>query len=259
MPSLPSLPAHEDRVTSPLADNSNPASAASARSSTTEREPSPFVRITPSAKQNQQIDGEQTAHLSKKVRFDLNHKRTDSIISESESEDPLAPNATVRKNPLGKQTQQIAASSKVSPLDTAKSSRLLRRQPAVTAAFDTTLGKTSVSKQAKKPAASRKAIPIRATAVRRKSAAILDQFKEGSLIAESDEDEQAPEINLASEDTVGTLDLAEQAIATIRRPSPVEVAVEPAAGTRRSQRAPKPKDHGDVEVHGWKTNRIRKS
>ena len=114
----------------------------------------------------------------------------------------------------------------------------------------------------------------------RKPAGILDQFKNGRLNSDSDDEELAP-VQLqtqtpvsGSQDTEVTLDLAERAVASLVEAavngaaagtertvvSPVEAAVNgAAAGARRSGRAPKPKDFGDVEVHGWKTKRARTS
>lgn len=57
-----------------------------------------------------------------------------------------------------------------------------------------------------------------------------------------------------SNDTEATLDLAERAVASL-----VEAADEAPGATRRSQRAPEPKDFSNVEVHGWKLKRARKS
>lgn len=153
--------------------------------------------------------------MNKKVRFDIDTKRSESIPSEPESEDPLAPNATLRKNFHSKQAENIAACNKASPLPAAKRSKLERRTP---------IG-------------------------------ILEQFKDGRLNSDSDEEDQAPkEMQATSSDTEATLDLAERAVASL-----VEAAEEAPGGTRRSQRAPKPKDFGNVEVHGWKSKRARKS
>jgi len=159
--------------------------------------------------------------MAKRVRFDLTAQKANSTPSDSGSEDPLAIDATVRRKMQSKKTKAVVASNKESPLINATSNKPLGRKPA----------------------------------------GILDQFKNGRLNSDSDDEELAP-VQLqtqtpvsGSQDTEVTLDLAERAVV-----SPVEAAANgAAAGTRRSGRAPKPKDFGDVEVHGWKTKRARTS
>ena len=236
------LRSHNGRTTSPILDVSNTEIAPSpknssedvpsARSSVTEKEPSPFVRVTPPAATVQTVNEEQTAQMAKRVRFDLSAQRADSPPSDTGSEDPLAPNATLRKKLLGKHAQNIAAANKDSPLPTAKSTRPSRRKSAAAS-------KSSSDKPA----------------------GVLDQFKDGRLNSDSDDEEPAPvqtQIQTPvsdSQDTEATVDLAERAIASL-----VEAAIDgAAAGTRRSSRVPKRKDFGDVEVHGWKTKRARRS
>jgi hypothetical protein len=236
-----SLEPHISKSISPLPDLSNHEAVQSARSdsedvpsvrsSETERGPSPIVQIPPHAQIAQATNEEQTARLNKRVRFDL---RIDSTPSDSGSEDPLAPNATLRKNLRSKKTTNIAASNKASPLDTSKSSKPSRRESAGVPKFSG-----------------------------RKPAGVLDQFKDGSLVGDSDDEDQGPtqlqtqaQVQPSdSQDTEATIDLAKRAVASL-----VEAAAdETASGTRRSGRAPKPKDFGDVEVHGWRTKRARKS
>ena len=201
-------------------------------SSVIEREPSPFVRISPPAATIQTVNEDQSMQMAKRVRFDLSAQKANSPPSDSGSEDPLAPNATLRKNSLGKQAKAIAAANKESPLPTAKKSQPLRRKPA------------AVLKSSKG-----------------KPAGILDQFKNGRLNSDSEDEEQAAMQMQSqtpvsdSQDTEATIDLADRAIASL-----VEAAIDgAAAGTRRSARAPKPKDFGNVEVHGWETKRARRS
>lgn len=230
------LQSHTSRSTSPIPSVSNHEAVPSARdnsedvpsleSSATERYPSLFVRITPPATT---VNEEQTAQMAKRVRFDLSAQRENSTPSDSGSEDPLAPNATSRKKLQGKQAKKISAANKESPLSTGDLRSSERR-------------------------ATEKSL-------RRKPAGILDQFKDGRLNSDSDDEEQAP-VHMQtqtpvsdSQDTEANIDLAERAIASL-----VEAAIDGAAtGTRRSGRAPKPKDFGDVEVHGWKTKRVRRS
>jgi hypothetical protein len=133
---------------------------------------------------------------------------------------------------LRNKARSITAISEDSPLITAKSSKPARR----------------------KPAAARKS-------VKGKPAGILDQFKNGRLNSDSEDEEQTPvQIQKQtpvsdSQDTEATIDLAERAVASL-----VEAAIDgSAAGIRRSGRVPKQKDFGDVEVHGWKTKRARRS
>ncbi|GAB7324602.1 hypothetical protein MBLNU13_g08492t2 [Cladosporium sp. NU13] len=235
------LQSHASRTSSPLLDVSNHEAVQSPRDSSegvtlakssvsaTERDPFPFVRITPPVATAQTANEDQTAQVAKKVRFDLSTQRVDSPPSDSGSEDPLAPNDTLRKKLLGKQARNIAPANKESPL---------------------LAGARRVSE--------RRAIK---KFLRRKPAAILDQFKDGHLKSDSEDEEQAPlQIqNKApfsdSQDTEATIDLAERAVASL-----VEAATDGAAtGARRSGRAPKPRDFGDVEVHGWKTKRVRRS
>ena len=144
-----------------------------------------------------------------------------STASASGSTDPRVIHATLRKKMLSKKTKAVVASNKESSLINAQSNKPLSRKPA----------------------------------------GILDQFKDGRLNSDSDDEELAP-VQLQTQtpvsggqDTEVTLDLAERAVASL-----VEAAVNgAAAGARRSGRAPKPKDFGDVEVHGWKTKRARTS
>lgn len=133
---------------------------------------------------------------------------------------------------LSNKARNITATCEDSPLITAKSSKSKRR----------------------KPAAARKS-------VKGKPAGILDQFKDGRLNSDSEDEEQAP-VHIQnqtpvsdSQDTEATINLAERAVASL-----VEAAINGAtAGIRRSRRVPKQKDFGDVEVHGWKTKRARRS
>lgn len=94
-----------------------------------------------------------------------------------------------------------------------------------------------------------------------KPAGILDQFKDGRLNSDSDDEEeivvqmQTQKPVSDSQDTQPNIDLAERAVTSL-----VEATVdEEAAGTRRSGRVRKAKDFGDVEVHGWKPKRTRRS
>lgn len=178
------------------------------------------------------VNHDQTAQMAKRVRFDLSARRVDSTPSDSGSEDLLAPDATLRKSMLSNKARNITATCEDSPLITAKSSKSKRR----------------------KPAAARKS-------VKGKPAGILDQFKDGRLNSDSEDEEQAP-VHIQnqtpvsdSQDTEATINLAERAVASL-----VEAAINGAtAGIRRSRRVPKQKDFGDVEVHGWKTKRARRS
>ena len=236
------LQSHNGRTASPVLDASNAEvvpspennseDVPSARSLVTERDPSPFVRITPPAVTVQTVDEDQAAQVAKRVRFDLSAQRADSPPSDSGSEDPLAPNATLRKKLLGKHAQNIASANKDSPLPTGK-----RRVSERRATLATPMSSGS------------------------EPAGILDQFKNGRLNNDSDDDEPAAAQTQTqtpvsdSQDTEATVDLAERAIASL-----VEAAIDgAAAGTRRSSRVPKQKDFGDVEVHGWKTKRARRS
>jgi hypothetical protein len=167
------------KSTSPLPDTSihEPVSSVRAesedvlpvRSSETERGPSPIVRIPPPVESVQSVNNEQIAQANKIVRFDLRAQRINSTPSDSGSEDPLAPNATMRKNLRSKQATNISASSKVSPLDAAKSRKPLRPKP------DAVLESATIPEPAN-----------------RKRVGILDQFKDGHLNSESDDDDQAP-------------------------------------------------------------------
>lgn len=243
---------HATRISSPLPDVSNaeampllrnsPEDVPSAESSFTERDPSPFVCISPPAATTQTVNEDQTAQMAKRVRFDLSAQRPNSP-SDSGSEDPLAPNATPRKNLLGNKTRNITAASEDSPLVAAKNSKSSRCKPAA-----------ALNSSNSKPAATLKSS-------HGKPAGILDQFKDGRLNTDSDDEDQMslplqPQTPVSdSQDTEATIDLAERAIASL-----VEAAIDGAAtGTRRSGRARKPKDFGDVEVHGWKTKRARRS
>ena len=134
----------------------------------------------------------------------------------------------------------IAASSRVSPLDAAKSKKPPQRKSA------------AIPEPAAIPQSSG-----------RKPVGILDQFKDGILDSDSEDEDPAPAQMQSqtqsgdSQDTEATVDLAERAVASL-----VKAAVEGATAgiRRRSSRAPKPKDFGDVEVHGWNvTKRARKS
>ena len=196
--------------------------APSVESSVTDRAPSPIVHISPPAATINPVNHDQTAQMAKRVRFDLSAQRVDSTPSDSRSEDPLAPDATLRKSMLSNKSRNITATSEDSPLITAKSSKSTRR----------------------KPAAARKS-------VKGKPAGILDQFKDGRLNSDSEDEEQAP-VHIQNQ---ATIDLAERAVTSL-------VGAEiggAAAGIRRSGRVPKQKDFGDVEVHGWKTKRARRS
>jgi hypothetical protein len=233
------LQSRTSRSSSPILDVSNAEAVpslevssedvTSAKSAVTERDLSPFVRITPPAATIQTVNEDQNAQIAKKVRFDLSAQKETSTPSDSGSEDPLAPNATLRKKLQGKQAKKIVAANKKSPLPTGD-----RRS------------------------SERRAIE---NSLRRKPAGILDQFKNGRLNSDSEDEEQAP-VQMQtptpasdSQDTEATIDLAERAIASL-----VEAAIDgAAAGTRKSGRTPKPKDFGDVEVHGWKTKRVRRS
>ena len=225
------LQGHPNRITSPLLDVSNAEGAQSPRhsledvpsaeSSVTERDPSPFVRITPP-----------TAHTTKKVRFAPSAQIVDSLPSDSGSDDPLAPNATLRRNNSRNKKMNTTSTSEDSPLVTAKSIKSSRRKPAA----------------ALKPSSS-------------KPTGVLAQFKDGRLNSDS-EDEDRTSLQLQpqtpaseSQDKEATIDLAERAVTSL-------VGAEiggAAAGIRRSGRVPKQKDFGDVEVHGWKMKRVRRS
>lgn len=229
---------HTSRISLPLLNVSNAEAVPSlenssedvpsAKSSVIERDPSPFVRITPPAATIPIVNEEQNAQMAKKVRFDLSAQKKSSP-SDLGSEDPLAPNATLRKKLQGKQAQKLSAANKESSLPT---------------------GYRRVSE--------RRAVE---KSLRRNPAGILDQFKNGRLNSDSDDEEHAP-IQMQtptrasdSQNTEATVDLAERAIASL-----VEAAIDGAAtSTRKSGRTPKPKDFGDVEVHGWKTKRVRRS
>lgn len=244
---------HTTRLSPPLLDVSNAEAVPllrnssedvpSAESSVMERDPSPFVCISPPAATAQSVNEDQTAQMAKRVRFDLSAQRANSPPSDSGSEDPLAPNATLRKNLLGNKTRNITAASEDSPPVAAKTTRTSRR----------------------KSAAAPKALPSKPAATpkpsSRKPAEVLDQFKDGILNHDSEDEDQMslplqPQTPVSdSQDTEATVDLAERAIASL-----LEAATDgPATGTRRSGRAPKPKDFGDVEVHGWKPKRARRS
>jgi hypothetical protein len=285
------LPAHPGRATSLFEEQSNSQGLVSAETSVTEKVPSPYVHITPPAEDIQLVPEEQAAHSRKKVRFDLAsttkpsqtrastrireaeiNERAPSVISDSGSEDILAPDATARKNAnaLSRQAKKTAASNKASPINTAKRNGASRRksvgvleQSAASANL-----KEKSTKQAKKTTATKDANPLDVAkdsqSGRRKSADILDQFKEGRFSIESDDEDDtsnnpAPLQVPADEDTEDMVGLAKQALAEARRASLATPAIEPAAGTRRSQRAPKPKDFGDVVEHGWKKGRTRRS
>lgn len=216
---------------SPLLDAGNRGAVSPARahsddapsvgSSVTNRAPSPIVHISPPAATINPVNHDQTAQMAKRVRFDLSAQRVDSTPSDSGSEDPLAPDATLRKSMLSNKARNITATCEDSPLITAKSSKSKCRKPA----------------------------------------GILDQFKDGRLNSDSEDEEQAP-VHIQnqtpvsdSQDTEATINLAERAVASL-----VEAAINGAtAGIRRSRRVPKQKDFGDVEVHGWKTKRARRS
>lgn len=236
------LHSHARNTTSPLLDAGNRGAISPARansddapskaSSVADRAPSPIVHISPPAATINPANHEQTAQMTKRVRFGLSAQRVDSTPSESGSEDPLAPDATLRKSMLSNKARSITATSEDSPLITAKSSKPTRR----------------------KSAAARKS-------VKGKPAGILDQFKNGRLNSDSEDEEQAPvqDRNQTpvsdSQDTEASVDLAERAVASL-----VEAAIDgAAAGVRRSGRVPKQKDFGDVEVQGWKTKRARRS
>lgn len=232
------LQSHMSRHSSPLQDVSSALSrhssenVPSTKSSVTDRAPSPIVHISPPAATINPVNHEQTAQMAKRVRFDLSAQRVDSTPSDSGSEDPLAPDATLRKSMLSNKARNITATSEDSPLITAKSSKPTRR----------------------------KSVAIRKP-VKGKPAGILDQFKNGRLNSDSEDEEHAP-VHIQSQtpvsdsqDTEATIDLAERAVASL-----VEAAIDGStAGIRRSGRVPKQKDFGDVEVHGWKTKRARRS
>jgi hypothetical protein len=284
------LPTRPGRATSPFEEQSNSQGLISVENSITEKVPSPYVHITPPAEDVQLVPEEQGAHSRKKVRFDLartnkpsqtrastrireaeNNERAPSVISDSGSEDILAPDATARMNAnaLSRQAKKTAASNKASPINTAKRSGASRRKSIGISEQSATVNlKEKSGKQAKKTAATKDANPPDAAkdsqSVRRKSAGILEQFKDGRFNVESDDEDdnnnhpallQAP----TDEDTEDMVGLAEQALTAARRASLAAPAIEPAAGTRRSQRAPKPKDFGDVVEHGWKKGRTRRS
>lgn len=244
---------HTTRLSSPLPGVSNAEAVPllrnssedvpSAESSVTERDPSPFVCISPPAATAQTVNEEQTAQMSKRVRFDLGAQRANSPPSDSGSEDPLAPNATLRKNLLSNKTRNITAASEDSPLVTAKTTKTSRRKSAA----------------APKPSSGKTATAVKSSTG--KPAGVLAQFKDGRLNSDFDDEDQMslplqPQTPVSdSQDTEATVDLAERAIASL-----VEAAIDGAAtGTRRSGRARKPKDFGDVEVHGWKSKRARRS
>jgi hypothetical protein len=235
------LQSHPIRITSPPLDVSSHGAVSLARtnsevipshkskSSGTEREPSPIVRISPPATSAQLDNEEQIAQTAKKVRFDLSVPREQS--TPTDSPDPLAPGATLRKKTLNKK-RNIAAANQESPLPAVKNSKPAGRKQAA-------VPKSSSSKPA----------------------GILDQFKDGRLNSDSDDEEeiivqmQTQKPVSDSQDTEPDIDLAERAVASL-----VEAAIEgQAVGTRRSGRARKAKDFGDVEVHGWKPKRTRRS
>jgi hypothetical protein len=284
------LPAHPGRATSLFEEQSNSQGLISAETPVTEKVPSPYVHITPPAEDVQLVPEEQAAHSRKKVRFDLasttkpgqtrastrireaeNNERAPSVISDSGSEDILAPDATARKNAnaLSRQAKKTATSNKASPINTAKRNGASRRKSVGIFEQSASVNlKEKSTKQAKKTAATEDANPIDAAkdsqSVRRKSAGILEQFKEGRFSVESDDEEDnnnhlAPPQAPADEDTEDMVGLATQALTEARRASLATPAIEPAASTRRSQRAPKPKDFGDVVEHGWKKGRARRS
>ena len=188
-------------------------------SSATVIPPSPLVHIPAHDEIIQPVIREPMAQLNKRVRFDLSALKKDSTPSDSGLEDILAPNATLRKNTRDIQSRNIAASEKGSPLLTMRRSKTSKPKPT----------------------------------------RILDQFKRGHLGGDSDDEVQAPTQTHSQagdrQATEATIDLAERAMASLVETAANDVV----SGTRRSGRAPKPKDFGDVEVHGWKTKRARKS
>jgi hypothetical protein len=161
--------------------------------------------------------------MAKRVRFDLGALREKS--TPADSPDPLAPGATLRK-------QTLNAANEESPVPAGKSSKPVGRKQA--------------------------AVPKSSSG---KPASILDQFKDGRLNSDSDDEEersaqmQSQKPVSGSQDTEPKIDLAERAVASL-----VEAATDgETARNRRSGRARKAKDFGDVEVHGWKTKRMRSS
>jgi hypothetical protein len=278
-----SPPTRSARVTSPLEEQGSSWGAISMPRSITEKALSPYVHITPPAEDVQRVSAEQATPSRKRVRFDLgsttepgqtqastrireaeNDDQTAPVVSDSESEDILAPDATVRKNALSKQAKKSAASNKASPIATTKRSGASRRKSAgILEQFKADRFDDDPNKWADRLATADEARVFQPPkSVRRKSAGVLEQFKTGRFNAESDEEDnntstpatlQAPD----DEDMDAMVDLAEKAVTAARRASSATPAVEPAAGTRRSLRAPKPKDFGDVVEHGWK--RTRKS
>jgi hypothetical protein len=282
-----SLPTRPSRVTSPLEEQSNSEGLISAENPITEKAPSPYVHITPPTEDFQPVLEQQAAHARKKVRFILvsttkpgqtrasarlqeagSDEQTASVISDSESEDILAPDATVRKNVLSRQAKKTAASNKASPIHTAKRSGASRRKSV--SVFEQSASanlKQKSGKQAKNTAATRDVMPLDTAKDNNlsqgKPAGFLELFKNGRFSVESDDEDDDNNNSahlqaLGSDDMESLIGLAEEAVTTARRALLATPAVEPVAGTRRSQRAPKPKDFGDVVEHGWKRERTRR-
>jgi hypothetical protein len=161
---------HTSGISSPLLNVSNAEAVPSlknssedvpsAKSSVTERDFSPFVRTTPPAATITTVNEDQNAQMDKRVRFDLSAQTENSTPCDSGSEDPLALNATLRKKLQGKQTKKISTANKERPLPTGDRRSSERR---------------AIEKS-----------------LRRKPAGILDQFKNGRLNSDSDDEEQAP-------------------------------------------------------------------
>lgn len=217
-----------NKSTSPLVGKGSSESVLSARGL------SPLVHVTPHTEKRRSNDQGQTVPPRKKVRFDID----DSIVSDAASEDPLAIDATIRKNIFSKQAQETAASNKASPLNTAKTSKPLRRK--------------SVGVTASKPSSMKPGKPGKPGKL-----STLEQFNDGGLHAESNDEKQTLSQAIGSEDTKDTIILAKRAVTAARRNS--KPTNESTPGTRKSQRTPKPRDFGDVVAHGWRSSQTKKS
>lgn len=198
--------------------------------------------------ETRRADSDEATRPPKKVKFDLATTRQRGITpSDLGSEDPLAPDATLRRQLPHKRITRTPTPKVSSPLATK------------------TLGKS----------------------LRQTASLVLDRFKSGRLDGESEDEEQtglpapvsddnivvASHAMTSDRDTPQTEELADrtattsgnpQAVNTLKKPAAKKLAAknsaqtQQAAGTRRSSRGPKPKDFGDVEVHGWKKDRASK-
>lgn len=190
------------------------------------RSRSPIVHITPSVQEGPRSNGRQATQAPKNVRFQLHDNQHEEVSRD-------------RNSPVIMESDDGDLSS----AGPSTSSKRKRSKSAVAPR------KANMPKQTK----------LSGKGSLQNSAGVLDRFKVGDLDAESEDEKEADVTIPASSKKNHTPAVHTSARELSLTGSSDGVVVDTQDdGRRKSQRARKPKDFGDVEIHGWKPKRLRK-